>query len=771
MISNYARWILRYRWWIIAATFLSVGVLLSGARFLTFDNDYRIFFGEDNPQLVAFETIQDTYTKNDNVLIMLQPKDGKIFTRETLAAVVDFTEQAWQYPYSNRVDSISNYQHTYAEEDDMMVEDLITDPENATAEQLEAWKQVALAEPSVVNKLLSSSAHVTAVNITVQLPGTDKLNEVPEVVAFSRALLDKYRAKYPDIEFHDTGVVMLNNAFPEASEADFKVLIPLVLVVILIGVTVFLRNFASLFGSLLVILLSIMTAMGSAGWLGITLSPPSMTAPILIMTLAVADCVHFLVTYVQNLRKNMTRNDAIVESLRINIHPIFLTSVTTAIGFLSMNFSDAPPFKDLGNITAIGIMYAFVLAVTFLPALMSVLPARVKQGKSKSSVFMEKLADYVIEKRKALLPISVVIIIALVAMIPKNELNDVFVEYFDETVSFRVTTDHISENLSGMYFVDYSLDTEEKEGINNPQFLQEVSEFTDWLRQRPEVDHVFTISDTIKRLNKNMHADDEAYYRLPEQRDLTAQYLLLYEMSLPYGLDLNNQLNVSKSATRVSATLKTLSTKESLAFERESYAWLAENAPGIKAQAASPTIMFSHIGKRNIESMLTGTTVALVLISLILVFALGSIKYGLISLIPNLVPAGMAFGLWGLIVGQVGLAVSVVAAMTLGIVVDDTIHFLSKYIRARRELNLDGAEAVRYAFSTVGVALWVTTVCLVGGFMVLAQSNFAVNSSMGLLTAITISIALIVDFFFLPPLLMLLEDKRRESSEVVLQQA
>ena len=190
------------------------------------------------------------------------------------------------------------------------------------------------------------------------------------------------------------------------------------------------------------------------------------------------------------------------------------------------------------------------------------------------------------------------------------------------------------------------------------------------------------------------------------------------------------------------------------------WTWLDQNLVDVRYTGSSPTLMFAHIGKRNVSSMLVGTTLALVLISFILVLALRSRRIGLISLAPNLIPAGMAFGLWGLMVGQVGMSLSVVAGMTLGIVVDDTVHFLSKYLRARREKGLDEKEAVRYAFNTVGVALWVTSLVLVMGFWVLSQSHFALNSDMGAMAAITIAIALIMDFLFLPPLLMKLEENQ-----------
>jgi len=266
-------------------------------------------------------------------------------------------------------------------------------------------------------------------------------------------------------------------------------------------------------------------------------------------------------------------------------------------------------------------------------------------------------------------------------------------------------------------------------------------------------------------LNKNMHGDDPNWYRIPEQRDLAAQYLLLYEMSLPYGLDLNNQINVDKSATRFTVSLKTISTNHLLELEQRAQQWLTENAPTIKqAQGSGTTVMFSHIGKRNIKTMLVGTTLALILISMILIVALRSFKIGLISLIPNLVPAAMGFGLWGLLVGEVGLSLSIVAGMTLGIVVDDTVHFLSKYLRARRENHLSAQDAVRYAFTTVGMALLTTTIVLIVGFLILAQSSFHLNAGMGLLTAIVISFALLADFLFLPPLLMKFEENKDEKA-------
>ena len=337
-----------------------------------------------------------------------------------------------------------------------------------------------------------------------------------------------------------------------------------------------------------------------------------------------------------------------------------------------------------------------------------------------------------------------------------------FVKYFSENVPFRVDTDFVVEHLTGIYMLEYSLPAKGEGEITSPEYLRMVDEFANWLRQQPEVLHVNTFTDIMKRLNKNLHGDDPAWYRLPDNRGLSAQYLLLYEFSLPFGLDLNNQINVKKSATRITITLRSISSEELLALQERARNWLQEHAPDyMHVEGASPTLMFAHIGHRNIRAMLEGTVVALVLISLILTIFLRSVRIGLLSLIPNLAPIGMGFGLWALFVGEVGLALSVVGGMTIGIVVDDTVHFLSKYLRARREQGLSPEDAVRYAFHTVGTALWVTTLVLMLGFGVLALSDFKLNAGMGLLTAITIGLALLADFFFLPPLLMQFGEKKR----------
>ncbi len=757
-IQRYISFVITHPWRIFIMTLLVVMSAGSGGRFIEFTNDYRVFFSEENPELQAFEEMQNIYTKTDNVLFVIAPEDNNVFNSSTLNMIAELTELSWQIPYSTRVDSITNFQHTVAKEDDLLVGDLVDRRATLSLNDISYVREVALNEPLLVNRLVSASGHVTGVNVTIQLPGMS-LTEVPEVAQFARELKRTLEANYPNHKIYITGLAMMNNAFGESSQNDMTSLVPMMFLTIIVVLGILLRSFSATISSIVMIFFTIIFAMGLMGWLGWKLTPASASAPTIIMTMAVADTVHLLVTFLHNLRKGMNKADAIADSLRINIQPIFITSVTTAIGFLSMNFSDVPPFHDLGNVVAIGVLFAFVLSVTTLPAMVILMPMRIKVREEQKNGVMNSVANIVIEHRKFLLLVMGLIAIALIAFLPQNKLDDGFVEYFDESVDFRQATDFSSQNLSGIYTIQYSLDQGGSGGVSEPKFLENVEIFSEWLRAQDEVMHVQTITDTFKRLNKNMHADDPDFYRLPASRELAAQYLLLYELSLPYGLDLNDQIGIDKSQTRLIITLENLYTEEMLGLEKRMSDWLDSNIEDVSYTVASPSLMFAHIGKRNVNSMLAGTTLALIVISFILILALRSRRIGLISLAPNLIPAGMAFGLWGLMVGQVGLSLSVVAGMTLGIVVDDTVHFLSKYLRARREKGMDEKEAVRYAFNTVGVALWVTSLVLVMGFLVLSQSHFSLNSDMGAMAAITIAIALIMDFLFLPPLLMRLEEK------------
>ncbi|TYA73999.1 efflux RND transporter permease subunit [Seonamhaeicola marinus] len=761
--TNWAKFVIKRKWLVLLLTlFLALGLASKGN--MEFDGDYHVFFSESNPELEAFDALQEKFTKDDNVVLVLTPSNKNVFTKENLVAIEELTAEAWNTPYSSRVDAITNFQYTRAEGDDLYVDDLSYESSLKSPEEIAKIKEVALKEPLLVDRIINPEGSVTAINITVKLPG-ESIEEIPgEVTPFVRKMIADFKEKHPNFEVHSSGLIPMNTAFFEASMKDMALTAIMILIVI-ITTLILTRNFFSTVSTLIVVAFSILSAVGFIGLTGIKLTPPSSVFMTMILTLAVADSIHILVTMLQKMRKDgLSKIDALIESMRLNFMPVFITSLTTVIGFLTMNFGDVPPFWDLGNITAFGMMMAFIYSTTTLPALMAIFPIKAskkqKEREEKKTGLYTKLGNFVVKQPAKLLVASLVVIGGLTYLANQNVFNDEFINYFDESVEFRQSTDYISENLTGIYNVEYAIGSGESGGINNPEYLKNLNAFEDWLKAQPEVIHVNAFSEVARRVNRSMHGDDEAFYRVPDNREEAAQYLLLYELSLPFGLDLNNQINVDKSETRVTATLKNISSAEMIAFSKRGEKWLRDNTPEpMHAIGVSPTLMFSKLGFRQADSMFNGNVIALILISIVLMIALKNFKLGLLSIIPNVTPVLVGFGIWFLYKGQINTGMVVVFGMTLGIIVDDTVHFMSKFLRARRELGYDAKQAVIYAFQTVGKALVTTTIVLIAGFAVLSTSSFALNSYMARITVIIIIAALIIDFILLPALLILTAKK------------
>jgi len=641
----------------------------------------------------------------------------------------------------------------------------VSDAEGRDAGFLEERRDVALAEPLLRNQILTANGDVTAINVVLQYP-EKAFTEVPEAVEFARGLKADIEAKYPQLTIHLTGVSMLNNAFAETGMADGATLMPLMFGVIFVLTWLIIRSLTATFSTILVIGLSTMVAMGVAGFFGVKLTPIAMSAPIVILTLAVADSIHILMSLRGMMRDGLGKHEALIEAVRINFLPVTITSLTTIVGFLSLNFSDSPPYWHLGNITAVGIFAAWIFSVTVLPAAISLLPYKVreKSGTEWSVRTMDRLSEFVIRRYRGLLVGVGLPTLVLIAFIPTLDFNDQWVEYFDERIEFRVDSDKAQEHF-GLYPIEFSIPANGPGGISEPEYLENLERLTDFMREQELVTHVYSLSDIMKRLNRNMHADDEGYYQIPEDRELSAQYLLLYELSLPYGLDLNDRINIDKSATRVTATVAQATSAETKQFFNDVDDWMADNLPSyMQAKPTSAAVMFTYISERNMQNMVVGTILAIAAIALIMMFSLRSVRLGTLSLVPNGLPILTTFGAWALLVGEVGFSVATVASISLGIIVDDTVHWLSKYVRARDERNLSVEDSIRYAFRNVGVAIVVNTIILTAGFFVMTTSAFKMNVDLGLMTILSIVGALILDFLFLPALLLF--GRNKEQTEI-----
>ena len=751
----------RHRGWILAGVMVVVAAATSGMVKLQFSTDYRIFFGGNDRHLEEYLKQQRTYSHNDSVLIAIAPDGDDVFNYDLLKVLRRYTHEAWLLPEVIRVDSLTNFQDSFALQNELVIKDLVSDDVDFSEALLTYVKKVALSETALKNRLVSEDGRYTGIALTIALPeGAEKNQKIIEVVREVRRLAEKIEGEKAVKAVYLSGTVMINNAFYEVSKSDLMTLIPIMFAVIILFMSLLIRSFSATMLVFAMVGMSVGVSFGLGSLMGIQLTPPSAAAAPIIMMLAIADSVHVLTTYYKQLAQQPrpSRVEAVKISLQKNFIPVTLTTATTVIGFLTMNFSESPPFHDLGNLVAMGVIAAYVLTMLFLPLCLVLIPVSTTVRANYLEKFLARVADKVVANRIQLLVVTGVIASSLFFFITRNELNDEFIKYFDESIEFRRDNDFITQNLTGVYQIEYSITAASAGGISNPEYLQVVDEFADWFRGQKHVMHVQSIVDVYKKANMNLLNGAVDQYRVPESREMAAQALLAYEMSLPRGLDLNDQINVAKSSSKFVVSLQTISARDLLALETAADQWLREQAPGHMRQAigTGPAVLFSHIGMRSIKTGLLGGVVALLLICTLLSLVFRSVRIGLISLIPNLFPAAMAFGLWGLLYGQINMALATVISMTLGIIVDDTIHFIAKY----RELRKAGASpeaAVRGTFTTVGVAIVVTTIVLVAGFTVLTFSPFVMNWGMGLLSAITIVFALLTDLLLLPAFLIQFE--------------
>jgi predicted RND superfamily exporter protein len=762
MLNRYFELILRSPFITLFTVLLLLLASGAGVKELSFTSDFRTYFSEKNPELRAFEAMEKRFSRQDNLYFLISANDQTLFSPQGLELVEFLTEQAWTLPHVQRVDSLQNFQNTDVDGDELIIDNFYRMDE--LPENLAELQQKAINHSDLVLKTISENGEVTGINLTLFLPDGESSQASLEAVDAARQLLESTRPDYPGFLIELGGSATSNVTMGEAIAQDISSLLVISFAVMLIIMLVMLRTISGVFLVTALIGMSVLITMGLFGWAGYTLTPPTGFVPTAIMTIAVADTIHILVSYYFHLREGEEKREALLNSLRINFAPVFITSITTMVGVLALNTSDSPPYRDMGNMIAVGVMVAWALTITFLPAALTILPAPDRFKSKGQHRWMDGFADRVIRHHKILFIVMLAIVAGCATMANRNIITERWHEFFDESFEVRRTVDNIDKSLKGLHALYFVADSKENDGINQVDFLDQLDSFDRWLEEQPGVVHVSSLTDTIKRLNKNLHQNDEDWQRIPESSEAAAQYLLLYELSLPMGLGLETTMTSDRSATRLSATLERTDSASIREIEQAAVQWAQENAPLLNiTETTGLDVVFANLTHRNVSSMLEGTALALVIISLLMIGALRSLRLGLISMVPNVFPALMAYGLWGILVGHVDTATSVVACLSLGIVVDDTVHFLSKYNYARTALKRNVENAIRYAFHTVGIALLITSAILVGGFTVMEFSHFNPSRSMGLLLALTIAVALIIDFLLLPPLL-LLADRRKNTT-------
>jgi len=767
--------------------FLSIVVLLatsSQIANMAFNGDLKVMFDKNDPYFKRLEILDDTYLQSKYLVFLIDPSfhieldrietsskpnnstspdltKGSIFSYNNIQLIEKLTNDIWQLPAVIRVDSLSNYPRISVDGDSIEVNPLIDDASSMSSEALKEIKYFSENEAQLRGRYISRDASKASIIATIALPedgfaATLALNDA------ASALIEKYESEYPGLTIHMNGDIALEKAMIDITVDDITRVNPAVFVVIFSLLGLFLRSVAAIAATGGVVLIATGVSTGLNVILGFEMNPITMMAPAIIMVLAVADSVHVLTLYSIRTGEGYSPKKAMIDSLQKNVKPIFWTSVTTAVGFLGMNFGDSPPFRDMGNMAAIGVFIAFLATLFMLPTIALKFPNKKSQSPTLVVNFLAKLSTHVLKYNTFILIGLMLLTVGLAWNIPSMKINDDIAEYFDETLPIQQSIEFARHHFDGIQYVVYSLDSEGPGGINEPAFINKVDLFSGWLRQQPEVSSVQSYADLIKDIHSKMSDKDDSTL-IPNDRKLIAQYQLLYELSLPQGADLSRDINSDRSSIRLLVNMDETDNHMLMEFEKRADKWLGTNEPSFRELPSSQLLIFAHMGTNIILSMVDGSLFTLIFITIMMVIGLRSIKFGIMSIIPNLFPPIVVFGIWALVVGEVNHAAAMTFSICLGLVVDDTIHMLSKYLDARRSGKTQ-PEAITDMFINSGTAIVITSLTLTAGVLLLSLSHFTVNDTISLMLAGIIMMALFFDLLLLPALLVLFD--RVEASDI-----
>ena len=753
-VNYLAETIIRYRPLCIIISLLILAGLAQGLSKINFNPDINAFFPENDTLTTSHLSIEDTYSSMDNAVIGIGVKEGTVFTNEVLSLIEDLTERAWKTPHSLRVDSLSNYSYVSADGDDLYIEPFLEGSSTYDLKTLKEKELIIEEEELAYGAIISKDKKTSLINIVFDPPRKDIESEYQESLNYVLGFLEGARKKHPEVDLIISGIVYMEYQSPMLLKAQMPKLMPTAILVILLTLFLLLRSLVAVAGSFLVILMSVVSAMGSIGFMSGDIAQPFIMVPILIATLAVADCVHLFTLYFQNLDSSRKSKEAMLESLKLNLQPLFLTSLTTAIGFLSLNLAPVEPLRGIGNGVAVGVFLAFIFTVLLLAPIVSYFNVKQSKNINFQKNIARKLGKFSIKNYKRLLVIVPVISCFLMAFIPLNKTNDNPLEFYSERYTTSAADSKwISQRIGGTFPVSYELNSQ---GIvSDPEFLREVDKFSEWLASNKEVLHVSSLSKIMKNLNKTLHGKQEEWNIIPTEPDLSAQYLFFYEMSLPYGLDLTNSISQNKESIKLVASLKELGSLEYREFAKRVENYASQNMPEDMVSIGTGTRpIFAFMSNMLITQLIYALGIGIVLITATIILFFRSLRYGMLTSVTNLLPIGVAFGIWAIVSGEISMLVGIGMGTTLGIIVDFTVHFLSKYLHARRQKNLSAEEAVEYAFETVGFALIITSFSLILGFLVLLQAFFIPIHGFVLFSSIAFLSALIIDLLLFPALLI-----------------
>ena len=751
-MKSYIAFLKKFRWLIAIGIPLLVLVLSSNLKHIEMDGSYRIWFGKDSKILTDYDNFRKTFGNDDGVVIVFKDENG-IFSKKALASIDRITQALWKTKYIARVDSLTNYQYVHAnpkEPDDIVVEDFIQNINKATPTYLSNRKEIATTDPLVVDAFISKDGTTTMISARL----TPKVNDDSDKSLIIMDSLEKILAPERErtgYKYWLNGGPALNKAFVVIGTSDAMTFTPLVLLASMILLLLLFRRVSGSLIPIGVVVFTFLTVLAVQVLLGYKLNNFTANLPVFVVAIGIADAVHIYSVWLIHKREGMENELAVFESMKKNFLPIFLTSLTTAIGFATLTISEVIPILTLGIATASGAVLAFIISVVWMPALLLLLKKPMKAHVVEATKSKEPLGygRFIVNNAKKIVWITTGVFVLLSIGLFQVKVDSNTIRYFDKTVEIRKSTEFMMKNLTGPMAYEIVVDSKVKDGIKNPKFMKTVEQFyQEFQANFPEVRHLASLMDTVKRFNKVVDGKDE----IPQSQNLIAQYLLLYSLSLPQGMEINDKMDINEQKLRITGQMDIVDTSKDLEMMAYIENWWSKTE--YSATVQGQTAMFAHMQKDVTDTLIYSLSLAIFLVTMVMFFIFRRLSILWVFILPNILPVILVVGLMGWIGISIDIGVAIAGAIIIGVAVDDTIHFLVKYFDARkRGLNIEDTfdEVLRYA----GKAILFTTIILSVSFSLFAFSEFSPNQNFGIVTAFALMIAFVVDLLLLPALLSL----------------
>ncbi len=738
-------------------------LLATGIPRANFDSSLDALLTQSDPYLDELRVMQEQFpTPLEVSFAFVANENDTVFNPELLQAIVDLRESFREIPFATRISSLLSY-----ESPETGRRLFITAPTNYTPPALRELAEVALNDRLLTANLLSDDARLSFATITTEGNNVSAAERLQIASAVIR-LRDQLRERHPTVGIHANSEVLLEQSSQQAMLDDLTRLMPFVILACVLAIGYCFRSATLGLSILTHTLFTLLSTIGALGYLGFSLNSISVIAPLILVIISVANSVHIISIYKQALHRGTEKIEAMRESVLHNFQPVTLAALTTAIGFSSLNMCSSPAIQDFGQIVALGIVFAYVLTLLLLPAVLVWMTSRRGAMASTGVPFMQgtlqKISVFARRRDSSIFWLCTPLAIVTLFLLPLNETDFDRLDFIAADSDIRQFYDEVSTHYNRGAALTYGIDARTPQAAINPDFLRRVEEFGLWLKQQAAVESIASLVDVVKTINRVQH-DNVAFDRIPDDIDTVSNYLLGYALVQTEDFPLFGFVNLEFSMMNLFVNATPMSNQELIDFDSQLTEKFQQDFPDAELLHGSGILLFSRMDELVTIELLQGYSLSLLLITLSLIVGMRSIYFGILSIIPNLLPATMVFGFWALLVGQLDPFVMMLFSISIGLVVDDTVHLLSHYLEKRRAGVLQ-AESIDYAIRTAGPALSITTIVLALGTTVLTGANTIYFQQAAKLLVPIVVLALALDLFYLPTILRRF-DNRLKSAIVV----